>query len=90
MAFWEIGFITDEIIQEVKNVIEKGACVKVWTEEFDVKEGKARQKELEKLWSKINTPNQKIRKRKNTKRLRTLFLTSMMYLHFSFQTNSKK
>ena len=69
LAFWEIGFITDEIIQEVKRVIEKGACVKVWTEECDVKEGKARQKELDKLWNKINAPNEKLRKRKKYKKI---------------------
>ena len=32
-AFWEIGFIGDDIIAEVKRVIEAGACVKSWTEE---------------------------------------------------------
>ena len=62
LAFWEIGFITNDIINEVKSVIEKGACVKTWAEEFDAKEGKKRQKELEKLWIKINTKNAKTRK----------------------------
>jgi hypothetical protein len=28
LAFWEIGFITDDIIEEVKKVIEKGLVLK--------------------------------------------------------------
>lgn len=62
LAMWEIGYMTDEILLEVKKVIDKGACVKVWTEEYNAKEGKARQKELDKLWNKVNSTNQKIRK----------------------------
>jgi hypothetical protein len=67
LAIWEIGHITDYVLDEVKKVIEKGACVKVWTEECDAKEGKARQKELDKLWTKINSVNQKVRKIKKYK-----------------------
>lgn len=70
LAFWEIGFITDDIIEEVQKVIEKGACVEEWTEECDEKTGKARQKELDKLWKKINSPNTKIRKRKKFKKVK--------------------
>lgn len=69
LAFWEIGFITEEIIEEVRKVIDKGACVKVWTDECGVKEGKARQKELDKLLNKISTSNEKIRKRKKYKKI---------------------
>lgn len=67
LALWEIGHITDEVLLEVKKVIEKGACVKVWTEEYNAKEGKARQKVLDKLWDKINSTNQKVRKIKKYK-----------------------
>jgi hypothetical protein len=67
LAMWEIGFISSDIIKEVKNVIEKGACVKVWTEEYGAKMGKRRQKELDKLWGKITSENIKIRKRKKYK-----------------------
>lgn len=69
LAFWEIGLITEEIIEEVKSVIEKGACVSEFTEEYGEKEGKARQKELDKLWKKINEPNLKVRKRKKYKKV---------------------
>ena len=67
LAMWEIGEITDEILQEVKRVIEKGACVSEWTEEYDEKLGKRRQKVLNKFWNKITSTNQKIRKRKKYK-----------------------
>jgi hypothetical protein len=40
MAFWEIGEMTDEILNEVKRVIDLKAGVKVWTEECDENEGK--------------------------------------------------
>ncbi|WP_024468794.1 hypothetical protein [Treponema pedis] len=68
-AFWEIGFMSEDIIAEVKRVIEAGTCVKSWTEEGGAKAGKARQKELDKLWEKINSPNPKIRKRKKYKKV---------------------
>lgn len=67
LAMWEIGFITEEVIQEVKKVIDKGACVKIWTEEHDAKSGKQRKKELDKLWNKITSENAKVRKRKKYK-----------------------
>lgn len=69
LAFWEMGFISDDIIAEVKRVMDQGACVKSWTEECGAKAGKARQKELDKLWAKINSPNPKIRKRKKYKKV---------------------
>lgn len=64
VAIWEIGEMTDNILKEVKNVIDKGGCVKTWTEEYSVKMGKDRQKELDKVWSKISGENKKLRKRK--------------------------
>jgi hypothetical protein len=88
LAFWEIGFITEEIIQEVKKVIERGACVKVWREEHDVKEGKARQKELDKLWIKINTSNNKIRKRKKYKKIEDFIFNVNDVLTFQLSDNN--
>ena len=67
LAIWEIGHMTDDVLQEVKRVIEIGACVKSWTEEYDAKAGKARQKELDKLLTKISSENQKVRKVKKYK-----------------------
>jgi hypothetical protein len=64
LAFWEIGALTDEIIEQVRSAIDKAAGVRGWTEECGIEAGKARQKELNKLWSKINTPKIKVRKQK--------------------------
>jgi hypothetical protein len=69
LAIWEIGGMTEDILKEVKAIIDKGACVKVWSEEYSLKEGKARQKELDKLLGKISSVNQEIRKRKKYKKV---------------------
>ena len=69
LAFWEIGELTDDILQEVQSVIKVGAGVKVWIEQADSKEGKARQKELDKLLKKISQPNTKIRARKKYRKI---------------------
>lgn len=72
-AFWEIGELTENILEEVKRVIDVKAGVKVWTEECDENEGKKRQKELDKLLKKISEPNQKIRKRKKYRIIKNLY-----------------
>ena len=58
LAFWEIGEATDEILQEVQSVINIGAGVKVWTEQADIKEGKGRQKQLDKLSAVVGVIHQ--------------------------------
>lgn len=74
LAFWEIGEITPEIMNEVKVVIAKGAGVADWTEQVSEKAGKARQKALDKLWEKINKPNNRIRKRRKYATVKNLLL----------------
>ena len=64
MAFWEIGELTDEILNEVKRVIELKAGVNLWTKDVDEKEGKKRQKVLDRFLEKISAPNKKVRNRK--------------------------
>ena len=49
LAFWEIGELTDEILNEVKRVIELKAGVNLWTKDVDEKEGKERQKVLDRF-----------------------------------------
>ncbi len=97
LAMWEIGFITEEIVQEVKNVIDKGACVKIWTAEHNAKNGKQRQKELDKLWNKITSENTKVRKRKKYKQIDKLlfdindvlaFKLSDKYYHVTILLNA--
>lgn len=69
LAFWEIGGLTADILAEVNSVNTIGAGVRVWTEQVDIKAGKARQKELDKLIKKINQPNIKIRSRKKYRKI---------------------
>lgn len=88
LAIWEIGHMTDDVLAEVKKVIEKGACVKVWTEEYSAKEGKARQKELDKLWNKISSVNLKIRKIKKYKVVTNFLFNIDDILVFQLKDNS--
>ena len=67
LAFWEIGEMTDDILNAVKETIELKAGVKVWSQEVSEAEGRKRQKELDRLWNKISRPNTKARKRKKYK-----------------------
>jgi hypothetical protein len=73
LALWEIGQMTDDKLAYVKSIIDKGACVKVWTEEYDPKAGKARQKELDKFWKKISQPNTKVRARKKYRKITNFY-----------------
>lgn len=73
LALWEIGQMTEDKLTYVKSVIDKGACVKVWTEEYDTKEGKARQKELDKFWKKISQTNTKVRARKKFRKITNFY-----------------
>ncbi len=70
LAFWEIGELTNEILSEVKKVLEQKAGVKLWTEECDEAMGNKRQKELEKFLKKISQPNLKVRKRKKYRQIK--------------------
>ena len=65
MAFWEIGELTDEILNEVKRIIELKAGVNLWTKDVDEKEGKERQKVLDRFLKIISAPNSKVRNRNN-------------------------
>jgi hypothetical protein len=73
LALWEMGQITEDKLTFVKSVIDKGACVKIWTEEYDQKEGKARQKELDKFWKKISQTNTKVRARKKFRKITNFY-----------------
>lgn len=73
LAFWEIGELTQDILDEVKRVIELKEGVKVWRRECDETEGKNRQKVLDKFWKKIIQSNLKIRKRKKYKLITNLY-----------------
>jgi hypothetical protein len=86
LAFWEIGELTDNILQEVQRVINIGAGVKIWTQE-DEKAGKARQKELDKLLKKISQPNAKIRARKKYRKITNFHFKVDDLLTFKLKDN---
>lgn len=73
LALWEIGQMAEDKLAYVKSIIDKGVCVKVWTEEYDPKEGKARQKELDKFWKKISQTNTKVRARKKFRKITNFY-----------------
>lgn len=82
LAFWEIGALTSEMLDEVKRVISLEAGMKVWSEECGLKEGLKRQKELLKLYKKISQPNLKIRKRKKYRKIKNFVFESGDVLSF--------
>lgn len=85
LAFWEIGALNDELLQETRRVIEKGAGVKIWTEEASPKEGKARKRALDRLWAKISTPNPRIRKRKKYREVKNFHFPENEILAFQLK-----
>lgn len=72
LALWETGQMTDEKLDFIKGVIDKGACVKEWTENSE-KEGKARQKELDRFFKKISQINNKVRVRKKYRKITNFY-----------------
>src|SRR5262249_8224200 len=66
--------------------IDKGACVKDWTE-TDPKAGKARQRELDKLWKKISQANLKIRSRKKYRLITNFYFQPSDLLAFQLKDN---
>jgi len=83
LAFWEIGSMNDEILNEVRSVIGKGACVKDWAKDGP-KAAITRQKELDKLWKKISQLIQTSGKRKSLEKFRNFYLIKMICCAFSF------
>ena len=71
MAFWEIGELTDEILNEVKRVIELKAGVNLWTKDVDEKGRQKKDKKvLDRFLEKnICTKQKKVRNRKKNTEL---------------------
>ena len=72
LALWEMGQMTPEKLVYVKSIIDKGACVKAWSK-INEKDGRARQKELDKLWKKISQTNTKVSARKKYRKITNLY-----------------
>src|SRR3989344_1172703 len=64
LALWETGNLTEEILNETKETVNKGAGVKMWLEESGEKDSLLRKKELENFLVKISAPKEKVRARK--------------------------
>lgn len=88
LALWETGQMTEDKLAYVKSIIDKGACVKVWTDEYDPKEGKARQKELDKFWKKISQQNAKPRARKKYRKITKFYFQPDDLLAFQLKDGS--
>jgi hypothetical protein len=64
LAFWEIGELTSDLLNEAKQIIAQKATVVDWTNEIGDYAGKARQRELDKFLKKISEPPKRPKKRK--------------------------
>lgn len=89
LALWEIGQMTDEKLAYIKEVIDKGACVKEWAENSE-KDGKARQKELDKFWKKISQNNNKVRARKKYRKITNFYFQPDDLLAFKVKDGNYK
>ena len=85
LAFWEIGMLTEEVLDEVKAVVSEKGTVNRWSE-VDEDAGIERQEKLNKFIEKISVPNTKPKKRKRDKKIETLFKKGDV---FSFQYPDK-
>src|SRR5882762_2733257 len=54
LALWETGNLSEDVCNEIKVAVSKGAGVTMFLEEVNEKEAKGRQKELDKLLTKIS------------------------------------
>jgi hypothetical protein len=84
LALWEIGHMTEDKLDYIKSVINEGACVAEWREN-DIRDGVARQKELDKFWRKISQPNTKVRTRKKYRKVTNLYFQSDDLLAFKLR-----
>jgi len=69
LAYWELGLMNEKYLQIIKEIIDKKEGVKVWSKEADEKEGKARERILNRFWKKINKENTKPRKPKKYRKV---------------------
>lgn len=89
LALWEIGQLTIDELAHVRMIIDKGACVNEWRG-HDEKSAKARQRELEKFWVKINQANPKIRGRKKYRKITNYYFQPDDLLTFQLKDGNYK
>lgn len=81
LAYWELGLMTPERIDYIKEIISKDACFKEWTS-YSEKEGKSRKSVLKRYLNKIEKPNDKIRKRKKYRKITNFIFNENSVLTF--------
>ncbi len=86
LAYWELGLMTPERIEYIKEVISKDACIKEWSS-LSEKEGKARKSVLTRYLRKIEKHNEKIRKRKKYRKITNFILSENSILTFQLSDN---
>jgi hypothetical protein len=69
LALWETGNLTESILCDVKQSIEKGASIRMWEDGNDEKIAISRRKELNKFITKISIPKEQPRQRKKYKKI---------------------
>lgn len=73
LAFWEVGALTEEMLNEVKAVIEQKASINYFANEFGKEAGNKRAEALDEFFKNISKKNAKIKKRKRRKTKANLF-----------------
>lgn len=86
LAYWELGLMTSERIDYIKEIISKDACVKEWTS-YSEKEGKSRKSVLKRYLTKIEKANEKVRKRKKYRKISNFIFSENSVLTFQLTNN---
>ena len=85
LAYWELGLMTSERLQYIKEIISKDACVKEWTK-YSEKEGKSRKIVLVRYLTKVEKTNEKVRKRKKHRKISSFVFNENSVLTFKLST----
>ncbi|MBK8503721.1 MAG: hypothetical protein IPL46_16820 [Saprospiraceae bacterium] len=85
LAYWELGLMTPERINYIKEVISKDACVKEWAE-YSLKEGESRKSVLKRYLTKIEKLNTKVRRRKAYRKINSFIFDENSVLTFLLAT----
>lgn len=86
LAYWELGLMTPERIDYIKEIISKDACVKEWTS-YSEKEGRSRKSVLKRYLTKIEKTNEKVRKRKKFRKISNFIFSENSVLTFQLTNN---
>lgn len=87
LAYWELGIMTSERIEFIKEIISKEACVKEWAS-YSEKEGKSRRSVLKRYLNKIEKQNEKIRKPKKYRKITNFIFNENSVLAFQLSNGA--